>query len=65
MTNVAYINFGFAPNTINFSLATSLGASLGVLGGHCLYYGLKKALTILSRKIMISTWNLNSYLDSY
>mmetsp|Transcript_23622 Transcript_23622/g.65551 ORF Transcript_23622/g.65551 Transcript_23622/m.65551 type:complete len:307 (-) Transcript_23622:1683-2603(-) len=46
--------FGFAPDTLNFALTTGIGDALGVLGGHCLYYSAKKALT---RDISI---NLNS-----
>ncbi|KAL3907946.1 MAG: hypothetical protein SGILL_008670, partial [Bacillariaceae sp.] len=41
---VAENNFGFAPDTLNFALTTGLGDGLGVLGGHCLFYGAKKAL---------------------
>eukprot|EP00536_Pseudo-nitzschia_multiseries_P006018 jgi/Psemu1/192227/e_gw1.124.133.1 len=39
---IAENQFGFAPDTLNFALTTGLGDALGVLGGHCLYYGLKK-----------------------
>lgn len=39
---VAENTFGFAPDTMNFALTTGVGDALGVLGGHCLYYGLKK-----------------------
>ena len=41
---VAENNFGFAPDTLNFAMTTGLGDGLGVLGGHCLFYGAKKAL---------------------
>lgn len=41
---VAENNFGFAPDSLNFALSTGLGDALGVLGGHCLFYGAKKAL---------------------
>jgi hypothetical protein len=41
---VAVNNFGFAPDTMNFALTTGLGDALGVLGGHCAFYGAKKAL---------------------
>uniref|UniRef100_A0A448ZS93 Uncharacterized protein n=1 Tax=Pseudo-nitzschia multistriata TaxID=183589 RepID=A0A448ZS93_9STRA len=42
---IAENNFGFAPDTMNFALTTGLGDALGVVGGHCLYYGAKKAIT--------------------
>jgi hypothetical protein len=41
---VAVNNFGFAPDSMNFAVTTGLGDALGVLGGHCLYYGAKKTL---------------------
>lgn len=36
---------GYESNTLNFALTTGLGDAIGVLGGHCLYYGVKKAAT--------------------
>jgi hypothetical protein len=41
---VAANHLGFAPDTLNFAMTTGLGDGLGVLGGHCLFYGAKKAL---------------------
>ncbi|KAG7362895.1 hypothetical protein IV203_026255 [Nitzschia inconspicua] len=41
---VAANNFGFAPDTLNFALTTGAGDAIGVFGGHCLFYGAKKAL---------------------
>mmetsp|Transcript_22646 Transcript_22646/g.53584 ORF Transcript_22646/g.53584 Transcript_22646/m.53584 type:complete len:318 (+) Transcript_22646:2553-3506(+) len=41
---VAENNFGFAPDSLNFALTTGMGDALGVLGGHCLFYGAKKTL---------------------
>lgn len=41
---IASNNFGFAPDTLNFALTTGMGDAIGVLGGHCLFYGAKKAL---------------------
>jgi hypothetical protein len=41
---IAENQFGFAPDTLNFALTTGVGDALGVLGGHCLYYGVKKAV---------------------
>ena len=37
-------NYGFGPDTLNFALTTGVGNGLGVLGGHCLFYGTEKAL---------------------
>ena len=42
---IAENNFGFAADTMNFALTTGVGDGLGVLTGHCLYYGAKKAIT--------------------
>ena len=42
---IAENNLGFAPDTMNFALTTGLGDAIGVLCGHSLYYGAKKALT--------------------
>lgn len=42
---IAENNFGFAADTMKFALTTGVGDGLGVLGGHCLYYGAKKAIT--------------------
>lgn len=42
---IAENNFGFAADTMNFALTTGVGDGLGVLSGHCLYYGAKKAIT--------------------
>lgn len=42
---IAANHLGFAPDTMNFALTTGLGDGLGVLGGHCLYYSMKKAIT--------------------
>lgn len=41
---IAENNFGFAPDTLNFALTTGLGDAIGVIAGHCLYYGAKKTL---------------------
>lgn len=41
---VAANNFGLAPDSMNFALTTGLGDAIGVMGGHCLFYGAKKAL---------------------
>jgi hypothetical protein len=41
---IASENFGFAPDTMNFAMTTGLGDAIGVLGGHYLFYGAKKAL---------------------
>lgn len=41
---VAANNLGFAPDTLNFAVTTGAGDAIGVLGGHCLFYGAKKAL---------------------
>jgi hypothetical protein len=41
---IAENNFGFAPDTLNFAITTGVGDGLGVIGGHCLFYGTKKAL---------------------
>jgi hypothetical protein len=41
---IAENNFGFAADTMNFALTTGVGDGVGVLTGHCLYYGAKKAL---------------------
>lgn len=41
---VAENNFGFAADSLNFALTTGAGDAIGVLGGHCAYYGAKKAL---------------------
>jgi hypothetical protein len=37
-------NQGFASDSVNFALTTGFGDALGVLGGHCLYYGTKKMI---------------------
>ena len=42
---IAENNFGFAADTMSFALTTGVGDGLGVLTGHCLYYGAKKAIT--------------------
>ena len=42
---VAENTFGFAPETMNFALTTGAGDAIGVLGGHCAYYALKKQIT--------------------
>ena len=36
---------GYQADSLNFALTTGLGDAIGVLGGHTLYYGAKKALT--------------------
>jgi len=41
---IAENNLGFAPDTLGFALTTGVGDGLGVVGGHCLYYGAKKAV---------------------
>lgn len=41
---IAENNFGFAADTMNFALTTGVGDGIGVLTGHCLYYGAKKAV---------------------
>jgi hypothetical protein len=41
---IADSKFGFAPDTMAFAMTTGLGDAIGVLGGHCLFYGAKKAL---------------------
>mmetsp|Transcript_24125 Transcript_24125/g.39389 ORF Transcript_24125/g.39389 Transcript_24125/m.39389 type:complete len:303 (+) Transcript_24125:105-1013(+) len=41
---IAENNFGYAPDTMSFAMTTGLGDAIGVLGGHCLFYGAKKAL---------------------
>ena len=41
---IAENNFGFAADTMNFALTTGVGDGVGVLTGHCLYYGAKKAI---------------------
>jgi hypothetical protein len=41
---IAANNYGLAPDSLNFALSTGLGDAIGVLGGHCLFYGAKKAL---------------------
>eukprot|EP00537_Pseudo-nitzschia_pungens_P001156 CAMPEP_0172368672 /NCGR_PEP_ID=MMETSP1060-20121228/28656_1 /TAXON_ID=37318 /ORGANISM="Pseudo-nitzschia pungens, Strain cf. cingulata" /LENGTH=301 /DNA_ID=CAMNT_0013093343 /DNA_START=114 /DNA_END=1019 /DNA_ORIENTATION=+ len=40
---IAENQFGFAPDTLNFALTTGVGDAVGVIGGHCLYYGVKKS----------------------
>lgn len=35
----------YAPDSLSFALTTGLGDGLGVLGGHCAFYGAKKAIT--------------------
>jgi hypothetical protein len=40
---IASENLGYAPETMNFAMTTGLGDAVGVLGGHVLYYGIKKA----------------------
>mmetsp|Transcript_28910 Transcript_28910/g.62005 ORF Transcript_28910/g.62005 Transcript_28910/m.62005 type:complete len:322 (+) Transcript_28910:59-1024(+) len=42
---IAENNLGFAPDSLNFALTTGVGDGLGVLFGHCLFYGTKKAIT--------------------
>jgi hypothetical protein len=42
---IAVNNFGFAADSMNFALTTGVGDGIGVLTGHCLYYGAKKAIT--------------------
>jgi hypothetical protein len=41
---VASSNFGFASDSLNFAFITGMGDAIGVFGGHCLFYGTKKAL---------------------
>lgn len=41
---IAENNFGFAADSMNFALTTGVGDGVGVLTGHCLYYGAKKAM---------------------
>ena len=36
---------GYQADSLNFALTTGLGDAIGVLGGHCLFYAGKKALT--------------------
>lgn len=43
---IAENNLGFAPDTMNFALTTGLGDAIGVVAGHCLYYGAKKTLGV-------------------
>jgi len=38
-------DLGYAPESMSFALTTGLGDGLGVLGGHVMYYGAKKAIT--------------------
>jgi hypothetical protein len=40
---VAANYYNYASDTMNFALCTGLGDALGVFGGHCLYYSLKRA----------------------
>lgn len=36
---------GYAPESLSFALTTGLGDAIGVLVGHCAFYGVKKAIT--------------------
>lgn len=42
---VAESYLGYEADTMSFALTTGLGDALGVLFGHCGYYGIKKAIT--------------------
>ena len=43
---IAENHFGYAPETMNFAMATGFGDALGVLGGHMAYFGAKKGLGV-------------------
>ena len=37
-------SMGYASDSTSFALTTGAGDAVGVLAGHCLYYGIKKAV---------------------
>jgi len=43
---IAEQHWGYAPETMHFAVTTGVGDALGVLGGHLLYYGAKKAAAV-------------------
>merc|ERR1712154_92422 len=42
---IAENHLGYAADSMSFALTTGLGDAIGVLVGHCGYYGIKKAIT--------------------
>lgn len=49
---VAENYLGYAPDTAAFALTTGAGDGIGVLLGHCMFYGAKKAITGNEKIIM-------------
>ena len=55
---------GYASDSASFALTTGLGDALGVLAGHCLYYGLKKSTGVDSEINLTREWHTGVLLGS-